>query len=202
MILYYAPGACSLAAHIVLHETGLEYTLDRVNLSSRVTASGKNYLEVNPLGYVPTLELSESERLSELPVILQYLGDRVPERALVPAPASADRYRIQAWMNFIGTEIHKGFGPLFADDTPIHYRPILKERLRGRFAHVDQRLKDSPFLMGEHFSVADAHLWVMIKWTRLVGIDPDQWAALIDFEKRVGARESARRALVEEDLNW
>lgn len=202
MKLYYSPGNCSLAAHLVLLETGLPFELDRVDLATRRTESGQNYLEINPPGYVPTLELTDGQRVTEVPVILQYLGDHAPGGGLVPPAGTMERYRIQSWLNFITSEIHKGFGPLFADDTPIHYRPALKDRLRQRFGHIAAQLNQTPYLMGEEFSIVDPHLWVMIKWTRMVGIDPDQWPSLVAFETQIGARPATRQALRTEDLTW
>jgi glutathione S-transferase len=187
---------------LLLLEAGLPYELDRVDVATHRTASGRNYYEINPPGYVPTLELSDGQTITEVPVILQYLGDVAPAGGLIPKPGTMERYRLLSWLNFITSEIHKGFGPLFADDTPIHYKPALKDRLRKRFGHVAQQLDRGPYLMGEQFSVADPHLWVMIKWTRMVGIDPDQWPSVVAYEKLVGERPSAVRALSEEGLEW
>lgn len=202
MKLYFSPGACSLAPHILLIEAGLSFELDRIDMTRRLTASGRNYLQINPLGYVPTLELAGGQTVTEVPVILQYIADIAPKAHLIPAAGTMERYRLLSWLNFITSEIHKGFGPLFADDTPIHYKPSLKDRLRKRFAFVAAQLDQSDYLMGPDFGVADPHLWVMIKWTRMVGIDPDQWPSVVAYEKRVAQRPSVVRALKEEDLDW
>jgi glutathione S-transferase len=202
MKLFYSPGACSVAPHLVLLETGLPFELERVDMATHRTVSGRNYLEINPPGYVPTLELSDGQIITEVPVILQYLGDIAPAVQLIPAAGTMARYRLMSWLNFITSEIHKGFGPLFADDTPIHYKPALKDRLRKRFGYIAEHLDISPYLMGEQFSIVDPHLWVMIKWTRMVGIDPDQWPSIIAFEERIGSRPSAQQALQEEELAW
>lgn len=202
MKLYYSPGACSLAPHIILLETRLPFDLERVHLPSRTTASGKNYLEINPHGYVPTLEIEDGSYMTEVPVIMQYIADRVPDQALAPKSGTRERYELLSWLNFISSEIHKGFGPLFADDTPIHYKPSVKDRLRKRFEHVESCLSRAPYLLGGDFSIADAHLWVMIKWTRMVGIDLDRWAALVAFEQKVRSRPSVQQALQIEGVDW
>lgn len=202
MKLYFAPGACSLAPHIVLLETQIPFDLERVHLSSRTTASGRNYLEINPHGYVPTLEIEDGSCMTEVPVIMQYIADCAPPCGLVPKSGTRARYELLSWLNFISSEIHKGFGPLFADDTPIHYKPSVKDRLRKRFEHIESCLMRMPYLMGNEFSIADAHLWVMIKWARMVGIDLDRWAALVDFEHKVRARPSVDQALRIEGVDW
>src|SRR4051794_23633596 len=158
MKLYYAPGACSLSPHIVLREAGLPFDLIKVDGKTKKTESGEDFNAINPKSYVPVLELDNGQRLTEGPAIVQYIADQVPEKRLAPPAGSFDRVRLQEWLNFVTSELHKGFGPLFTAGTPEDYKPKLKEKLVSRFGYVDQALaKSKAFLQGETFSVADAY---------------------------------------------
>lgn len=200
MKLYYTPGACSLASHIVLCESGLPYTLERVDLRNKTIADGRDFLAINPLGYVPVLELNNGEMLTEGTAILFYLADRVPNSGLVPPAGEVARYRLLAWLNFIGSELHKNFSPLFGKDTPAEYKAQVSARLATRFAHVDGVLAYSPYLADGTFTIADAYLFVVSNWAAIVGFDLTPYPHLLAFRERVAARPSVQRAMHEEGL--
>ena len=200
MKLYYTPGACSLAPHIVLCESGLSYTLERVDLRNKTIADGRDFLAINPLGYVPVLELNNGEMLTEVTAILFYLADRVPNAGLVPPAGEVARYRLLAWLNFIGSELHKNFSPLFGKDTPAEYKAQVSARLATRFAHVDGVLAYSPYLADGVFTIADAYLFVVSNWAAIVGFDLAPYPHLLAFRERVAARPSVQRAMQEEGL--
>src|SRR5215207_3597495 len=157
MKLYYAPGACSLAPHIVAREAGLTLDLDKLDFATRITQGGEAFADVNPKGYVPALRLDDGSFLTEVATLVQYLADQAPQSGLAPANGTLERYRLQEWLTFISTEIHKGFGPLWNPDTPEAMREIVKANLAKRFAYLDQRLASRPFLTGERFTAADAY---------------------------------------------
>ena len=200
MKLFYAPGACSLSPHIVLLEAGLEGTLVKVDTKTHKTEDGGDYYAVNPKGYVPLLELDDGDRLSEGPAIVQYLADRNPSSKLAPAAGSMERYHLQEWLNFITTELHKQFSPLFQPTTPAEYKEMLKEKIGKRFDWVAEQLKGEDFLMGSTFTVADAYLFTMLTWTKHVGIDLARWPALTAYRARVAARPKVREAMISEGL--
>lgn len=200
MKLYYTPGACSLASHIILCETGLPYTLERVDLRNKTIAEGRDFLAINPLGYVPVLELNNGEILTEGSAILFYLADLVPAAGLVPPAGQVARYRLLAWLNFIGSELHKNFSPLFGKQTPEEYKAQVSERLAARFAHVDGVLAYSPYLADGTFSIADAYLLVVSNWAAIVGFDLSPYQHLQAFRERILARPSVQRAMQEEGL--
>lgn len=200
MKLYYTPGACSLAPHIVLCESGLPYILERVDLRNKTIADGRDFLAINPLGYVPVLELNNGEMLTEGTAILFYLADRVPNLGLVPPAGEVARYRLLAWLNFIGSELHKNFSPLFGKDTPAEYKAQVSARLATRFAHVDGVLAYSPYLADGVFTIADAYLFVVSNWAAIVGFDLAPYPHLLAFRERVAARPSVQRAMQEEGL--
>ena len=199
MKLYYSPGACSLSPHIVLNEAGLEYDLEKVNLGKHQTAGGADFYRVNPKGYVPTLELDGGQVLTEGPAIVQYLADRKPEARLAPPAGTFERYRLMEWLNFISTELHKQFGPLFHGASE-----EVKEKQRGligrRFAYIEEQMKGKQYLLGDQFTVADAYLFTMLTWTKNTGIDLGQWPALKDYFARVGARPQVQATLEKEGL--
>lgn len=200
MKLYYSPGACSLAAHIVLREAELRFDLERVDLKTHRTASGADYLLVNPKGQVPSLRLDDSELLTEVSAILQYIGDRVPERKLVAPNGTMARYRLQEWLNFISAELHKQFGPLFQRDV----NPRVASQQRGKIGehllYLQDVLEDRAFLMGETFTIADAYLFVMLQWTRREGMDLALWPNLDEYEMRIAERPAVRAAFAAEGL--
>lgn len=198
MKLYYAPGACSLAAHIALQEAGFSYQLERVDLRSH-TVRDVDFYAINPKGYVPVLELDDGERLTEAGVILQYIADRNPG-TLAPAFGSMARYRLMEWLNFIATEIHKGLGPLWKPTTPDAYKSIVLDNAAARFDYVVQSLGDKPYLTGDAFTIADAYLFTIVNWHNFLKFGIDRWPALQRFQARVAARPRVREVLEAEHL--
>jgi glutathione S-transferase len=200
MKLYYAPGACSLSPHIALLEAGLEAELVKVDTKTHTLADGTDYYAINGKGYVPTLELDDGQRLTEGPAIVQYIADRKPGTQLAPPAGTLERYRLQEWLNFITSELHKQFSPLFAADTPDDYKPIAKQRIAKRLEWVAAQLAGKDYLMGRQFTVADGYLFVMLNWTKFVGIDLNRWPVLAAYQARVAARPKVHEAMVAEGL--
>jgi glutathione S-transferase len=200
MKLYYSPGACSLSPHIVLRESGLPFELVLASTKSHKLLDGTDYYSINPKGYVPLLELDNGERLSEGPAIVQYIADQVPDRALAPANGTMARYRLQEWLNFITSEVHKIIGLLFNPATPEEYRPAVKERVLGRLKWVDSQLEGKAYLMGDRFCVADAYLFTVTNWTKVVGIDISGLPNLGAFMGRIAARPAVQEAMKAEGL--
>ena len=199
MKLYYSPAACSLAAHIALEETGLPYELVKVDLRSHKLANGSDYYEINPKGYVPVLELEGGERLTEAAVVLQYIADRKPG-TLAPADGTMARYRLSEWLNFIATEIHKQFGPLWHDETPEATKATQRAALAKRFAFIEKTLAKQPYLTGDTFTIADAYLFVVVNWSASLKVDLTPFPALRQFQARVAARPTVRAAMKAERL--
>ena len=170
MKLYYSPGACSLSPHIVLQELGLKYTPVLASTKSHKLQDGTDYYSINPLGYVPMLELDDGRRLHEGPAIVQYLADQAPEKKLAPANGTWERYKLQEWLTFIGTEVHKNFGPLFGQGSD-EAKNAAREKVLNRLKFVDGELAGKQFLMGDQFTVADAYLFTVTNWASLTGID-------------------------------
>ena len=191
MKLYYSPYACSMAAHIALVEAGLPHQLVKVDLHTHKTADGRDYYAINPKGYVPDLELDDGTRLTEAAVVLQYIADRKPG-TLAPAHGTIERYRLHEWLNFIATELHKGFGPLWKPNTPEAYKSIVIENLGKRFDHIEPVLAKQPFLMGDTFTIADAYLFTILSWAKLLKVDLARWPAITSYLQRVGARPSVQ----------
>jgi glutathione S-transferase len=200
MKLYYAPGACSLSPHIVLREAGLTFELDQVDNKEKKTKSGQNFWDVNPKGQVPVLELDEGGRLTEGPVIVQYLADKKPGSALVPAYGTPERYRVQEWLNFTTSELHKTFGPIFRPTTPEEFKRISKENLAKRFDWLDRELAGRQYLMGQKFTIADAYLFTVLRWSPRIDVDLGKWPNLKAYVDRVAARPKVREALQAEGL--
>ena len=200
MKLYYSPGACSLSPHIVLHEAGLAYEPVLASTKTHQLADGTDFYTINPLGYVPVLELDDGTRLREGPAIVQYLADQAPHKNLAPAHGTLGRYRLQEWLTFIGTEIHKSFSPLFVPGTPEDYKPQVKQRLLARLQWVDSEIAGKPYLMGEQFSVADAYLFTVTNWGQYVGLDISQLKNLVAYRERIAARPAVQAAMKAEGL--
>ena len=200
MKLYYSPGACSLSPHIALHEAGLAYTPVLASTKSHKLQDGTDFYTINPLGYVPVLELDDGTRLREGPAIVQYLADQAPHKNLAPANGTLARYRLQEWLTFIGTELHKSFGPLFTPGTPEDYKPQVRERLLGRLQWVDGELAHKPYLMGEQFTVADAYLFTVSNWCGHVGVDISGLKHLAAYRERIAARPAVQAAMKAEGL--
>jgi glutathione S-transferase len=197
--LYYSPGACSQAPHIILHETGLAHTVERVDLRAKRTESGRDYHEVNRKGAVPALELENGEVLTENAVVLQFLGDRSGLGQVLPAMGDFRRYRVLEWVNYITTELHKSFGPLFAPDAPAEMKDYLNKAIAKKFDHVEKELGDKDFLLGDHLTLPDAYLFVILGWgEKMIGLD--RWPGLKAFRERMLQRESVRNVLEFEGL--
>jgi glutathione S-transferase len=198
MKLYFKPGACSLSPHIVLRELGLPFELVKVDLQTKVMEGGGDYRALNPKGYVPALLLDDGGLLTEGPAIVQYLADLKPEAGLAPANGSMARYRLQEWLNFIATEIHKQFSPLFNPASTDDLKAAQKQRLADRFATVAQTLDKQDYLLPSGYSVADIYLFTVLTWTVYVGIDLANWPALQAFVARVQARPAVAATLAAE----
>ena len=200
MKLYYSPGTCSLSPHITLREAGIAVELVKVNLAAAMTEGGDNYMKINPKGYVPLLELDNGERLSEGPAIVQYIADQAPAKNLAPANGTLARYHLQEWLNFITSEVHKGFGPLFTSDMPEVAKTLARAKLAQRFSWVNEQLDGKQFLMGDTFTVADAYLFTVAGWGKHTGVDISQYTHLTAYMARVATRPAVQAALKAEGL--
>ena len=200
MKLYYSPASCSLSPHIALREAGLPFELVLASTKTHRLADGTDYYTLNPKGYVPLLELDDGQRLSEGPAIVQYIADLAPATGLAPAAGTMPRYRLMEWLNFISTELHKGFSPLFTPGMPDEAKAMAKDKLLQRLAWVDTQLADRPFLLGDTFTVADAYLFTVAGWGRYVGVDTSGLKHLTAFVARVAARPAVEAALRAEGL--
>ncbi|MDE2305098.1 MAG: glutathione transferase GstA [Gammaproteobacteria bacterium] len=200
MKLYYSPGACSLAPHIALCEAGIACALEKVNLQTKQTETGADYRAVNPKGSVPALALDGGHVLTEAAAILQYLADQAPASGLAPPAGSFERYRLIELLNYVATEIHKGFSPLWNPKATAEWRAAALALLGARFDWLSAHLANRNFLMGETFSVADAYLFTVLSWSGHVGVDLGKWPVLGAFQARVGHRPKVQQALREEGL--
>lgn len=194
MKLYFMPGACSFAPHIILHEAGLKHEVDKLDRTTRKTVGGEDYNDVNPKGYVPALRLDDGQVLTEAAVILQYLADQKPESGLAPPAGTLARYRLMEWLHFISTEIHKVFSPLFKADITPAAREAQVAQLARRFDYVEQRLREKSFLMGDDFTVADAYLFTVASWSTPLNIDLQRWPKIVEYLARIGARPAVQAA--------
>jgi glutathione S-transferase len=200
MKLYYSPGACSLSPHIVACEAELTIELIKVDLGSKLTETGEDYRKLNPNGYVPLLILDDGNSLSEGPAIVQYLADQVPEKKLVPPAGTFERYKLQQWLNFISTEIHKSFSPLFNAAAPEAAKELATTILIARLETAAEHLSSRSYLLGENFSVADVYLFVTLSWGQYVNIDISRWPALARYSDRISGRPAVQKAMKEEGL--
>ncbi len=200
MKLYYSNGACSLSPHIVLREAGIPFDLVRASTKTHKLDDGTDYYTINPTGAVPMLELDNGERLSEGPAIVQYIADLAPQSKLAPANGTFERARLQEWLNYITSELHKGYSPLFRPDTPDAYKPIAQENLKKKYAHIDAKLAGRDYLMGETFTVADAYLFTVTSWAKYVNLDLSEYKNVLAHLARVAARPQVQEALKAEGL--
>lgn len=200
MKLYYSPGACSLSPHIALREAELSFELVRVDLKTKVTESGEDFRKVNPDGYVPCLVLDDGRTLTEGPAIVQYVADQVPGKRLAPANGTFERYQLQQWLNFISTEIHKSYSPLFNPSASEDHKAWARQVLHARLGRVAAQLASGEYLVGGQFSVADIYLFVTLSWASYVGVDLTSWPTLQRFSARVGQRPAVQAALRVEGL--
>ncbi|MDB5812554.1 MAG: glutathione S-transferase [Betaproteobacteria bacterium] len=199
MKLYYSPGACSLSPHIILREAGYPFELEKVDLGAKTTASGGDYMKINPKGYVPALMLDDGQVLTENIAIDEYLADQRRESGLAPPAGTFERYRLVEWLAFISTEIHKQFGPLFKPSTPDATKQAQKDLLAKRFDYVAAQLANKQYLMGD-FTVADAYLFTVLNWTGKLQIDMSRWPVIQTYMQRVAARPQVQAALKAEGL--
>lgn len=200
MKLYYSPGACSLSPHIVLRECGFDVQLERVDLQSKLTETGAQYKTIHPMGAVPALQLDDGQVLTEGPAIVQYLADRVPEKRLAPSAGTMERYRLMEWLNFISTELHKGFGALFNPTFSDDGKAAVRGQLEARLADAERRLGAGPYAMGREFSVVDAYLFTVLGWGRYVNLDLAPWPGLVAYLGRIAERPAVQAALKAEGL--
>ncbi|MDI1292590.1 MAG: glutathione transferase GstA [Methylobacter sp.] len=201
MKLYYSKGACSLSPHITACEAELPIELVEVDLQSKRTQTGEDFLLINPNGYVPVLILDDGNKLTEGPAIVQYLADQAPDKKLAPLAGTFERYQLQQWLNFISTEIHKGgFAPLFNPATPEAAKQMAIATLTSRLETVSEQLSNRAFLLGKHFSVADAYLFVTLGWGAYVDVDISRWPVLVEYVTKISARPAVQKAMKEEGL--
>jgi glutathione S-transferase len=198
--LYYSPGACSLASHIVLEELGVPYQAEFVSLARKTTRDGSDFHRINPKGYVPALELDDGGLLTEGPAILQYLADRAPSAGLAPANGTLERYRLQEWLGFINSEIHKPFGPALDRGAGEPEREAARQKIATRLDYTERALAGREYLLGGAFTVADAYLYTVLRWTDPAGIDLGRWPGLLAYRARIGARPAVAAARAAEQL--
>lgn len=200
MKLFYMPGACSLAPHIVANEAGIDLDLVKVDGKSKKTEQDQDYLSTNSNGYVPTLVLDNGESLTEASVVMQYLADQKPGTGLMPQAGEMARYRVQEWLSFIATELHKSFSPFFRPATPEETKTANREHLARRLVFVDKSLDGRPFLTGDAFSVADAYLWTILNWAKYAGLDLATYPNIQRFVAAVASRPAVQKSLRQEGL--
>ena len=200
MKLYYSPGACSLSPHITLHESGLLFEAVLASTRTHKLQDGTDYYTINPKGYVPLLEFDDGTRLAEGPAIVQWIADQVPEKRLAPAAGTLEGYRLQEWLTFIGTEIHKQFSPMFNPAMPEEAKALFREKIQSRLAYVDQQLVGRDYLLHDGFSVADCYLYTVTRWATPMKLDISGFANLEAFMARMGARPAVQQALKTEGL--
>ena len=200
MKLYYSPGACSLSPHIALLEAGLPYDLVKVDLRAKKLENGDDFLKINPKGQVPALALDSGELVTEGPVIVQMIADKASAKNLAPARDSAERYKLLEWLNFITTELHKNFGPMFSPVLADDAKAFFKDRVMGKFKYIDGALAGRDYLMGKQFTVADGYLFTMLAWADRMKFDLSGLPNLLGYKARVGARPMVLEALAKEGL--
>ena len=200
MKLYFAPGACSMAPHIVLREAGIPFDLEKVDLTKHQTAGGEDYYKINPKGYVPALKLDNGQLLTEGPAITQYLADQKPASDLAPKVGTMERYRLMEWLNFLTSEIHKTFAPLFNAKITAEWKENQLKTLNRRFDYLAQSLDGKQYLMGDKFTVADAYLFTLLNWSNFLKVDLGKWPKLKDYMARLAARPSVKDTMKAEGL--
>ena len=200
MLLYYSPGACSLAPHIVAREAGISLDLVRVDLATKTTEAGEDYRAINPKGTVPALLLDDGSLLTEGPVISQFIADLAPKAGLIPPLGTLDRYRALEWLNFVATELHKGFGPLWRKETPDEFRSVVKHMIAMKFDFLELQLAGRENLLADGFCIADAYAFTILSWAPVVGINLADWPGLTTYIGRISARPHVRAALKAEGL--
>ncbi len=200
MKLYYAPGACSMAPHIILNELGKKFTIEKIDMGTKKTEGGKDFNKINAKSYVPTLEIKKDEVLTEVSTILQYLADKAKATKILPKAGTMARYRSMETLNFIASELHKGIGGLFNKAMPEEGRKVIIERVSKRFDYVDGLLAKTKFIGGKTFSVSDAYAFTVIGWCKWVGIDITKWKNISRYMEMMAARPSVQAAMKAEGL--
>lgn len=200
MKLYYAPAACSLASHIALLEAGLKFAAEKVDLKQKRLSDGSDYRQINAQGYVPALQLKNGEVLTEGPAILQYIADQAPASNLAPANGSFARYKLQSWLNFIATELHKNFTPLFDPTAADNTKQMARQKLEQRFSQLDQQLAALQYLVGDYFTIADAYLFTVAEWAKYVKFEMSSYPNVLSFVARCHQRPAVQAALAAEGL--
>ncbi|WP_414163802.1 glutathione transferase GstA [Superficieibacter sp. BNK-5] len=200
MKLFYKPGACSLASHIVLRESGVDFTLEKVDLANKHLENGGDFFNVNPKGQVPAIQLDDNTVLTEGTAIMQYIADSVPDRQLLAPVGSITRYKALEWLNYVATELHKGFTPLFRPDTPEEYKPAVRAQLEKKLQFVEEALRDKQWINGLRFTIADAYLFTVLRWARAVKLKMDDLSNVNAYMERVAARPAVIAALAAEGL--
>lgn len=200
MKLYYSPGTCSLAPHIVLKETSTPFTLVKTDIAAKKVEDGSDFFKVNPNGYVPALMLDDGTILTEAAVIVQYIADKAGATSLAPANGTLPRYQMQSWLNFIATEIHKGFSPLFNKKMPEVGKAVAKERLFDRIKFLDGHLAKSEYITGKSFTLPDAYLFTTLGWTKILNIDLAPYPNVVGYLGRIAARPAVQAAMRAEGL--
>lgn len=200
MKLYYSPGACSLASHIALYETGLPFEIDRIIKTTKMTAGGEDFMQVNPKGYVPAIRLDDGSILTEGAAVLQYIADQQPGSGLAPKAGTMERYRLQEWLTYISSEIHKSFSPMFSKDAAEEVKSYARNMLGKRVGYAETQLAEKPYLMGDHFTVADAYLFVVMNWSKHVGFDLGPFPHIQGYLARIAARPAVHAAMKAEGL--
>ncbi|MBV8041569.1 glutathione transferase GstA [Pluralibacter sp.] len=201
MKLFYKPGACSLASHITLRESGLDFSLTGVDLAKKQLENGDDFLKINPKGQVPTLLLDDNTLLTEGVAIMQYIADIKSDRQLLAPTGSIARYRTLEWLNYVATELHKGFTPLFRPDTPEDYKPTARAQLEKKLQYVNDSLQNVEWVSGPRFTIADAYLFTVLRWARAVKLDMSGLKNIEAYMARVAARPAVVAALAAEGLN-
>lgn len=200
MKLFFKAGSCSLSPHIILEELGINYTTETVDLQTKITGSNQNYLEINPKGYVPALQLDDGEVLTEGPAIVQYLADKYPEKHLAPANGTIERYRMQSWLTFIGTELHKSCGAFFNPAAKDDWRAIAMANIERRLNYINDHLKNNNYLLGNQYSVADAYLFTVLNWMKYIKVDLNKWQNIPEYQQRIFARPAVQATMKAEGL--
>jgi glutathione S-transferase len=200
MKLYYVPGACSLSPHIALKEAGIPFDLVKVDMKAKKLDDGSDYMALNPKGQIPAVGMDNGEVLTEGAVIVQMIADKVPGKKLVPAAGTTERYRAQEWLNFVSTELHKNFSPLFNPAIPDEVKTFFKDRINGKFTYVNQALAGKDYLMGSQFTVADGYLFTILRWADGQKVDISSLENLVAYKARVSARPMVQEALKAEGL--
>jgi glutathione S-transferase len=200
MKLYYAPGACSLSPHIALKEAGIPFDLVKVDLKAKKLEDGSDYMALNPKGQIPAVGMDNGDVLTEGAVIVQMIADKVPGKKLVPAAGTTERYRAQEWLNFVSTELHKNFSPLFNPAIPDDVKAFFKDRIVGKFTYINKALTGNDYLMGSQFTVADGYLFTILRWADGQKVDISSLENLVAYKARVAARPMVQEALKAEGL--